>query len=74
MIALYLGRRSPELTLDAAGKPDERSEAQFYIGQWHIAKGNPSEAAAPLKAAVETCPKTFIECTAAVAELKRPKL
>ena len=74
VIELYLGKRSPEATLDAAGKPDEKCEAQFYIGQWHILKGDRSAAAAPLKAAVETCPKTFIEYVGAVVELKRLKL
>ena len=73
VIEMYLGKRSPEATLDAAGKPDEKCEAQFYIGQWHILKGDQTAAAAPLKAAVDTCPKTFIEYTGAVVELKRLK-
>jgi lipoprotein NlpI len=73
VIEFYLGKRSPQATLDAASKPDERCEAQFYIGQWHIVKGTPGAAAEPLKLAVETCPKTFIEYTAAVSELKRLK-
>jgi tetratricopeptide (TPR) repeat protein len=73
VIELYLGKRSPEATLDAAGKPDEKCEAQFYIGQWQIAKGDPAAAAAPLKVAVDTCPKTFIEYVGAVVELKRLK-
>ena len=61
VIELYLGKRSLEATLDAAGKPDEKCAAQFYIGQWHIVKGDPAAAAAPLKAAVDTCPRGFIE-------------
>ena len=71
VIELYLGRRTPELALDAAGTPDHRCEAQFYIGQWQIMKGNSAEAAASLKEAVDTCPRTFIEYASAVAELKR---
>ena len=70
---LYLGKRSPAATLDAAVKADDRCEAQFYIGQWHVLKSNAAEAAVSLKAAVDTCPKTFIEYHAAVAELKRLK-
>ena len=70
---LYLGKRSPAATLDAAIKPDDRCEAQFYIGQWHILKSNAAEAASALKVAVDTCPKTFVEFTAAIAELNRLK-
>ncbi len=73
VIELYLGKRSPEATLDAAGKLDEKCEAQFYIGQWHILQGDRAAAAAPLKAAVDTCPKGFIEYVGAVVELKRLK-
>jgi lipoprotein NlpI len=68
---LYLGRRSPAATLDAAKGSDERCEAQFYVGQWHVLKGNAAEAAATHKIAVDTCPKDFYEYRAAVAELKR---
>ena len=70
---LYLGKRSSAATVDAALKPDERCEAQFYVGQWHVLKSNPAEAASALKIAVDTCPKTFIEYTSAIAELKRLK-
>lgn len=70
---LYLGKRLPVATLDAAVKPDHHCEAQLYIGQWHVLKGNAADAETALKVAVETCPKNFIEHTAAVAELKRLK-
>jgi lipoprotein NlpI len=68
---LYLGRRSPAETLAAAAKPDQKCEAQFYIGQWHVVKGNRADAETALQAAVDTCPKTFVEYRAAVVELKR---
>ena len=71
MIEFYLGRRTPEQALAAAGNPDQYCQAQFYIGQWHLVKGNAALAAAPLQAAIATCPKDFIEFTGAVAELKR---
>ena len=70
---LYLGKRSAAATLDAAEKPEEKCEAHFYIGQWHVLKGNKAEAATALKVAVDTCPKTFIEYQAAFVELKRLK-
>ena len=71
VIDLYLGRRQPDATLAAAVKPDDRCEAYFYVGQWHVLKDNKADAEAALKTALDTCPKTFIEYAAAVAEWKR---
>lgn len=73
VIELYLGTRSPELTLSAAVKPDQQCEAQFYSGEWHILGNRPGEAEALLRKAAEACPKDFIEYNAALAELKRLK-
>jgi tetratricopeptide (TPR) repeat protein len=70
---LYLGRRSTEATLDAADEADDRCEAHFYIGQWHLLKGSPAPARAAFEHAAKTCPQTFIEYEVAVAELKRMK-
>jgi lipoprotein NlpI len=70
---LYLGKRSPAATLDAAAKPRDRCEAQFYIGECHKLKGNAAEAATALKAAVDSCAKISIQYRAAIAELKRLK-
>ena len=60
------------MTLDAAN-PEQRCEAQFYIGQWYVLKGNAAEAETAFKVAVETCPKEFVEYAGAVVELKRLK-
>ncbi len=68
---LYLSKRSPTATLDAASKPDDRCEAAFYIGQWYVLKGDAKGAEAVLTTVVDTCPKAYIEYRAAVAELKR---
>jgi lipoprotein NlpI len=73
VIELYLGRRSPELMLDAAGKPDEQCVAQFYSGEWYILQNKSAEARAALRKVVETCPKTVTEYADALAELKRLK-
>jgi lipoprotein NlpI len=70
---LYLGKRSPAATLAAAATPEHKCEAQFYLGQWHIVKGNRADAETALRAAVDTCPKSVAEYRAAVAELKRLK-
>jgi lipoprotein NlpI len=71
---LYLGRRSPEATLDAVSDADNQCEAQFYIGQWHVLNGRVAEGRKKLESATRTCPKTFIEYELALAELKRLKL
>jgi lipoprotein NlpI len=71
VVELYLGRRTAEATLAAAGKPDERCEAQFYVGIWHLLRSDRAAATELLKAAVDTCPKTFIEYAGAQAEVKR---
>jgi lipoprotein NlpI len=69
VVELFLGRRTPEATFAAAS--DDRCEAQFYIGEWHLLRGNRPAAMVALKAAVETCPKAFIEYKFAQAELQR---
>ena len=71
MTELFLSKQSPEATLQAAGTPDNRCEAQFYIGEWRVTRGEREAAVDLLKAAAESCPKTFIEYEGAVAELKR---
>jgi lipoprotein NlpI len=73
VIEFYLGKRSLELTIDAAAKPEEKCEAQFYIGEWSILENKPAEARAALEKAAGTCPKDFLEYASAQAELKRLK-
>jgi tetratricopeptide (TPR) repeat protein len=71
VIDFYLGRRSLAEMRAAAGKPDEKCGAEFYIGEWHLLRGSMANARPALLAAADTCPKTFIEYIGAVAELKR---
>ena len=71
VIELYLGRRSPSDILSAASKAEERCEAQFYNGEWHLLRGNRAAAATALQAATDICSKDFFEYKGAVAELKR---
>jgi lipoprotein NlpI len=61
VVELFLGRRRPEATFAAATKSDDRCEAQFYIGEWRLLRGNRPAAIVALKAAAETCPQTFVE-------------
>ena len=73
VIDFYLDRRSLAEMRAAAGKPEEKCEAEFYIGEWHLLRGNTADARTALQAAVDTCPKDFVEYAGAVAELKRLK-
>ena len=72
VIAFYLGQRPAEAILAAAATPDEGCDAQFYLGEWHLLRGNQAEAKAALKIAVERCPsQRFLVVPAAAAELNR---
>jgi Tfp pilus assembly protein PilF len=71
VVELYLGRRAGSDLLAVATTPDDRCEAQFYLGEWHLLRGNSTEAAKALREAAATCPKTFYEYAGAAAELSR---
>ncbi len=68
---LLLGSRTAEATLAAAGTPGQQCEAQFYVGEWRLLRGDQIGAAAAWQAAVDRCPRSFIEYKGARAELKR---
>jgi lipoprotein NlpI len=61
----------PSDMIASAITSDERCEAQFYLGQWHILRRELTDAVKLLRDAVEICPKPFIEYKGAMAELKR---
>ncbi|MDA9397278.1 tetratricopeptide repeat protein [Bradyrhizobium sp. CCBAU 45389] len=71
VVGLYLGRLSADATIAAASTPDDAGEAQFYLGQWHLLRGERAEARKALQAAAEACPPWFSEHVAAIAELQR---
>jgi lipoprotein NlpI len=71
VIEFYLGRRSLEEMRAAAGKPGEKCEAAFYAGEWYLLRGKKAEAKPELQTAAATCPQSFDEYPAAIAELKR---
>jgi lipoprotein NlpI len=70
---LFLDRRTPEATIAAAGEANERCEAQFYIGQWHLMRGDRTRAIDALKVATDACDRDedWIMHTGVRAELKR---
>ncbi|WP_407120149.1 tetratricopeptide repeat protein [Bradyrhizobium sp. STM 3561] len=71
VIELLAGKRSPEATLAAATKQEETCEANFYIGESYILSAKKELAQKALRAAADTCPKSFVEFNVALAELKR---
>jgi tetratricopeptide (TPR) repeat protein len=71
VLELYLGRRDAAAALTAAQKPEERCEAQFYVGEWRLLQGDRAQAQQLLEEAAGGCPKSFIEYRAAQAELRR---
>lgn len=71
MVQLYLGRLSVDSAVAAATTADERAEAHFYVGEWHLIQDRRAEARNALQMAAQSCPTWFIEHTAAIAELKR---
>jgi lipoprotein NlpI len=70
VVEMFLGSRTPAATLGAANGVNQRCEAQFYVGEWHVLR-NDGAAADSLKAALDICPKHLIEYSSAQAELKR---
>src|SRR5215831_355092 len=52
---------------------DDCAEAEFYIGEWHLHARRRTEAIAALQVAAKSCPRWFMEHTAAVMKLKRQR-
>jgi lipoprotein NlpI len=71
IIELYLGKIGVDAALAAATGDDDRAEAAFYIGEWHLMHGNRAEAATALQEAADSCPRGFLESMAAMVELER---
>jgi lipoprotein NlpI len=71
VIGLYLGKLTVDSALAAATNSDERAEAQFYLGEWHLLRNNHTEAMNALQAAARSCPTWLIEHAGAIAELER---
>jgi len=75
VIRHFLGEFNAEQTFAAAFDTDPKTkvtqtcEANFYSGEFALLKKNKKEALHLLKLAADDCPPTFIESTAAIAEL-----
>jgi lipoprotein NlpI len=79
VIREFLGEFSAEQTFGAAFDTDPQTkasqtcEAYFYGGEFVLLKKDKKEAQRLLKLAADTCPPSFVESTAALAELIRIK-
>jgi lipoprotein NlpI len=75
VIRHFLGEQNAEQVFGAAFDPDPKTklaqtcEANFYSGELALLKKNRKEAHRLLKLAADDCPQSFIESTAAIAEL-----
>ena len=76
---LFLGESNAEQAFAAAFDTDSKirqaqtCEANFYSGEFALLNKNKKEAQRLLKLAADQCPPSFVESTAAVAELIRLK-
>ena len=79
VIALYLARTDVNsvvagtTTPDAVRRREMRCEADFYIAQAHLIKGERPAAQTLLQGVVRDCPKNLLEHEGAAAELRRLK-
>lgn len=75
VIRHFLGELTAEQTFGAAFDTDPKTklaqtcEANFYSGEFALLKKNRKEAQRLLKLAANDCPRSFIESTAAIAEV-----
>jgi len=53
VIKLFLEQGTPEAMVAAADKPEERCEAQYYLGQWHLLRDARANAIEALRNAVK---------------------
>jgi lipoprotein NlpI len=77
VLRAYLGQIDAEALLaasahsDAKTQAEQRCEANYYLGQWYVIRGQQEPAVAHFRAAQNQCPKFFLEYAGATAELKR---
>jgi len=75
IVRRFLGQLSATQAIAAASDPDpatrlgQSCEAYFYSGEFALQTGNRPEAQELLRQAASDCPRSFLESTAAIAEL-----
>jgi lipoprotein NlpI len=79
VVALYLGKSNPDAVTKATAHTDPTThkeqlcEANFYVGEWHLLKGEKERARSLFSKAESGCPPDSAEYHGAVAELERLK-
>jgi len=78
LISYFVGTSSPDAVRKAATSAEDESErkgrvceADFFLGEEQLVKGAERSARVLFQAAVEHCPKNYLEYVAAQNELKR---
>lgn len=77
ILDLYIGKRTPADVFDEAGtwlrarEDVQVCQADFYVAEWHLGRGDTAAATPLLQAAVKRCVSEAIEHRAALSELKR---
>ena len=66
---LFLGELGPEEVTAKAINNDSLCEAIFYVGEWHLLRKETIDATQKFKAALLSCPTTFMEYEGAGGEL-----
>jgi tetratricopeptide (TPR) repeat protein len=72
---LFLGTLRPADLMKLAESGDtqdggNRCEARFYTAEWHLVRKEPRPAADLLREVVKSCPRTYLEYSLGVAELR----
>jgi len=74
-LALFLGRTEPDMVVHTAARAEQQThehqtcEAPFYIGEWHLLRGEIDQGRSLIEMALKACPADFIEHKLALAEL-----
>jgi lipoprotein NlpI len=72
LLELFAGRGSPEDVWRAASRdPNLKCEADFYVGEWQLARGDAGTAKKLFQTATAECPRDYIAFDAARRELNR---
>ncbi len=71
VVELLLNRKTAMETLAAALTPDQRCEAQYYVGEYNLLRGDIMAAETALETAAHSCTTEFTEYQLARSELKR---
>lgn len=77
VVMLYLGKNHPGAVTAAVSNADPKAhngqmcEANFYLGEWHLIRGDKEHARSLFSKAASECPLENVEYAGAVSELER---